>query len=413
MNGANDIIPGRIGDHGRLIIPPETAARYGLAAGARFLFRECDDHLRITRAVHHLAEVYVEPTNACNLHCRTCIRNSWTEPTGMMSDTTFARIIVGITELTPRPLVFFGGFGEPLAHPRIIAMVQAAKHAGAPVELITNGTLLDEAMARGLIAAGIDRLWVSLDGAQPQSYADVRLGAQLPRVLANVRRFRDLRAGDKPQLGIAYVAMRRNIGDLPDLLGIAAELGASDFHVSHVLPYTAELDAERLYPNPVNIADHAQSEMRLHLPRIDDGTIIGAISEAMLPPGIQTYLAGIPLDSGRDRCPFIERGSTAIAWDGGMSPCLELLHEHTSFLNGTERQVHRYVIGNVRNRGLVDLWTDSEYASFRERVAAFTFSPCTTCGSCPLAQENGEDCYGNPAPSCGGCLWAQGYIRCP
>ena len=30
-----------------------------------------------------------------------------------------------------------------------------------------------------------------------------------------------------------------------------------------------------------------------------------------------------------------------------------------------------------------------------------------------MASTNGEDCYGNALPACGGCLWAQGVIQCP
>jgi len=35
------------------------------------------------------------------------------------------------------------------------------------------------------------------------------------------------------------------------------------------------------------------------------------------------------------------------------------------------------------------------------------------CGGCPLSETNGEDCYGNPAPVCGECFWAQGIVLCP
>jgi len=49
----------------------------------------------------------------------------------------------------------------------------------------------------------------------------------------------------------------------------------------------------------------------------------------------------------------------------------------------------------------------------RERLLAFDFSPCTICNSCDMADVNLEDCCGSPTPSCGGCLWAQGFIRCP
>ncbi len=332
----------------------------------------------------------------------------------MMDDATFARIIAGITEFSPRPTAFFGGFGEPLAHPAIIRMVKAAKEAGARVELITNGTLLDGRTTRALITAGLDRLWVSLDGARPESYADIRLGARLSQVIANLRRFRRLRwelSTSHIDLGIAFVAMRRNIGDLPELFNLARFLGASDFHVSHVLPYTKELEAEALYQYPAE-AEHWPEDAppRLHLPWGGNPSLLPGI---MGNGAYDVHLTGITLNTGRNRCPFIERGSASIAWDGGLSPCLELMHGHTSYLNGAGRTTNRYVIGNIRDRTLLELWNDPEYVQFRERVADFTFAPCVWCASCPLAWENGEDCYGNPAPSCGGCLWAQGFIRCP
>ncbi|RPI97896.1 MAG: radical SAM protein, partial [Chloroflexi bacterium] len=138
------------------------------------------------------AKIYVEPTNRCNLNCLTCIRNAWDEPPGEMTPATFDRVLDAVRACPSPPTVFFGGFGEPLFHPRIVAMVRAAKASGAPVELITNAMLLTDSTARALIAAGLDVLWVSLDGAKPESYADVRLGAALPDVIANVRHVRDM-----------------------------------------------------------------------------------------------------------------------------------------------------------------------------------------------------------------------------
>ena len=87
-----------------------------------------------------------------------------------------------------RPGIFLGGFGEPLGHPRIVDMVALAKQSGSEVELISNGILLDDKMADRLVAAGLDRLWVSIDGASPASYADVRLGDHLPEIIANLER---------------------------------------------------------------------------------------------------------------------------------------------------------------------------------------------------------------------------------
>jgi MoaA/NifB/PqqE/SkfB family radical SAM enzyme len=69
-------------------------------------------------------------------------------------------------------------------------MVRRAKAAGScQVELITNGCLLSGDTSTELMEAGLDTLWVSLDGIRPESYGDMRLGALLPQVVANLRDF--------------------------------------------------------------------------------------------------------------------------------------------------------------------------------------------------------------------------------
>jgi MoaA/NifB/PqqE/SkfB family radical SAM enzyme len=124
-------------------------------------------------------------------------------------------------------------------------------------------------------------------------------------------------------------------------------------------------------------------------------------------------LAGANLGHANNRCPFIEGSVTAIAWDGSLSPCLPLLHSHVSYLKGRERFSRRYVVGNVAERDLDDLWREPDYITFREHVQRFDYAPCTFCGGCDLSKANEEDCIGSTFPTCGGCLWAQGVIQCP
>jgi MoaA/NifB/PqqE/SkfB family radical SAM enzyme len=76
-----------------------------------------------------------------------------------MTRATFSRIIEGIRSLPTPVTVFFGGFGEPLAHPEIIEMVDEAKSTGARVELITNGTLLNKKRSVGLRMSALELLY--------------------------------------------------------------------------------------------------------------------------------------------------------------------------------------------------------------------------------------------------------------
>src|SRR5208282_6941253 len=108
-------LPAYVDDEGRLVLPRELASRYGLNPGSRISLDERPNGLGLRSPVTRLAKVYVEPTNRCNLECRTCIRNSWEEPLGQMDDRTFSAIITGLGAFEGPLTLFFGGFGEPLS----------------------------------------------------------------------------------------------------------------------------------------------------------------------------------------------------------------------------------------------------------------------------------------------------------
>jgi MoaA/NifB/PqqE/SkfB family radical SAM enzyme len=109
----------------------------------------------------------------------------------------------------------------------------------------------------------------------------------------------------------------------------------------------------------------------------------------------------------------VRKGSTSVRWDGQVSPCLALLHAHTSYLDRKERRVQAFSVGSLRDSSLASIWQSDAYRALRARLADFDFSPCVSCNSCELSESNQEDCFGNTAPTCGGCLWGQGFIQCP
>jgi MoaA/NifB/PqqE/SkfB family radical SAM enzyme len=407
-----------VDEQGRIVLSPELAARYGLAPGARLRIEKKDHHLRLHRPATHLVKVDIEPTNLCNLNCSICIRNSWDEPPGRMDQRTFDRILAGVKGFSPQPSIFFGGWGEPLSHPKIVDWVAGASAAGSYVELITNGTLLTEKCAKELIEAGLDRLWVSIDGASSESYTDVRLGDELPLVLENLSRFRHLRRGGhhpKPEIGIAFVALKRNIADLPKIIQMGRRLGAKYFSVTNVMPYTAEMQAESLYKRTLRTITYMDSNWlpRLNLPKMDlDESTREAFLEA-LTSGCNVQFAGSSLSASNDVCTFIDKGTTSLAWDGSLSPCWPLMHHHTSYLHGKQHHQRRHVVGNINDHDLKTLWMEPDYLLYREKVQSFAFAPCTYCGGCDLSEANEEDCIGNSFPACGCCLWSQGIIQCP
>ncbi len=143
---------------GNLKFPTEIQEVFSLTPGAVLRVEIGDNEVQIQRSSDHLARVYIEPTNRCNLECLTCIRNVWEEPLGIMEWETFERILKGIQGFIPNPTIFLGGFGEPFVHPKIIEMIRKAKDLGGSVELITNGILLTEDISEQLIETGLDVL---------------------------------------------------------------------------------------------------------------------------------------------------------------------------------------------------------------------------------------------------------------
>lgn len=400
-----------VNEAGALALPADLLAQAGLNAGDDLICEAGSAGLRLT--ADRLRKVYIEITSACNLACATCIRHAWGEPIGHMPVARFARLLDGL----PRhPITLsLSGFGEPLVHPEFLALVQLARERDMRVEIITNGTLLDAALTRELIARGVAQITVSLDGGDDTAYMAVRGHARAPAVAAVAALVEARRRARRPlEIGLAFVAMRRNIGSLPGLLALAHDLELDFVSVSNVAPHTPEMAAEMLWGGAAWAASFPDTSWRprLELGRIDlDERTRPALSaiwdhaRVWPPPG----RAG----PQRNHCRFAHEGVLAVAWDGRVVPCLSLLHTHPEHVNGHWKTVHSYAVGHVDERPLLDIWRDVTYRDFRQRLRTFDFAPCFACGGCPETDTNDTDCYGSPFPSCSECLWAQGIVLCP
>ncbi len=398
-------------------VPPALAKTLGLEPGGRLRVAVDRGRAEILPNIHSLNRLYIEPTSRCNLSCRTCIRNTWDEPMGDMDEATFARLAGSFRSFPHLESVMFAGFGEPTAHPRILGMVREVKSAGLRAEMTTNATLLDEALVDGLLRERLDTLWISIDGTAEESFEAIRPGAGLPRVLENVERLarRNGRDGHAIEIGIAFVVMKTNLGDVKHLDRLARSVGARRILVSHVLPYSEAMEKEMLCLQTLTLETFtfAPGKTELSLPRIDVNDTTKETLFGLFQGFENLTFMGNKVAVDSRRCRFVRDRATFVRWDGKVGPCMGLLHSHKTFLYGLERRVRAHDFGDVRASGLADIWKSKAYTDFRDKVESFDFSPCHVCGGCSLLEKNEEDCYGNVFPACGGCLWAQGIIQCP
>jgi len=120
----------------------------------------------------------IDVTRRCNLRCVGCRfhspevhRSSPADPSVQdMSWEVFENLCRQLHAAGTRVL-FLMGEGEPLLHPDIFRMIALVKDLGFQVTVISNGTLVDEAVANRLITAGTDVLQVSLWALTEEDYA--------------------------------------------------------------------------------------------------------------------------------------------------------------------------------------------------------------------------------------------------
>jgi looped-hinge helix DNA binding domain, AbrB family len=310
---------------GRVVLPEGLRRRYGLEAGRELLMEGTETGIVLFPLRPDVRKVYLEVTTRCNLACRTCVRNVWGEPLADMTDATFGRVLEGMRELPDLREVLFGGYGEPFAHPRFLDYLAAVKGLGVRVTVSTNGTLLDEERARALVDIGADVLSVSVDGARPEVFADVRRGADLRTVVENVEvlnRIKRERGQTLPRIQLEFVALRRNVDDLPALSDLARRLEANRVLVTHVLPHTPDMAADALYGRDETPSFPLPPGWALNV----GGWLLWGIVE--LPR----------MNWGAERrYRFVAWKALVVGWDGGVSPCYALSHTYPYYIYAAAR----------------------------------------------------------------------------
>jgi len=320
--------------------------------------------------------VQIEPVGQCNLRCRMCpvtLRNAGGpgKPPAFMRYETFCRLLDQFPAMRELHLQ---GLGEPLLHPRFFDMVRYAVARGIRVTTNTNLSALSERRAIECVESGLATLFVSIDAADPEVYAYIRVGGRLGRVLRNLRwivQAKQRATSATPSIAIVAVAMRRNLEQLPALVRLAHAHGAElvsvqalahDFTESQLpekyRPMRQFVEAETLAN-----AEPAQLERWFDAARAEAQTLAIALKLPSLP---QRESPPLP---DRLRCDWPWRGSY-IAYSGEAMPCCMV---------ATPDRIN---FGSMASEGVVRIWKGEEYRRFREQLASET--PPEVCRGCAV-----------------------------
>ena len=352
------------------------------------------------------SRLIVETTSRCNLQCAMCVKQSSgaASADGDLAIDTFKALIPAFHNLESLVL---NGVGDPLLHPLLETFIRVAREAmptAGSIGFQTNGLLLNRRRALSLLDAGLDRMSISVDALDPRLLREIRAGDSIESV---ERAFDSLRAAKdelrRPdfRIGMEFVAMRPNLGQLPALVEWAARRDVAFILVSHLFPYDrSSLPLAAWDPNldlavdllvkyqekgraaGVDIGSYGRVFMKYAKSPEDERIVrlVGDMQAEAIELGItlniekllaadldlfeSTRRAFAEAQAIADRegidlalptalprkvrsCDFVESGAAFVSWKGDVHPCYFLWHRYSCYIGGIEKRVAPKVFGRL------------------------------------------------------------------
>jgi radical SAM protein with 4Fe4S-binding SPASM domain len=180
--------------------------------------------------------VQIESTNLCNAKCVFCPRDEMHRRQGVMDLALFKKIVdecaeLGITHVRVH------NYGEPFLDKQLVEKVRYAKDKGiAEVGMISNGSLITEEIARGMIEAGLDAINISVDASGKEVFESTRLNLDYDTVIGNIRtlaRLRNESGRTHPKLILSFVRQNNSADEqrfIEEWRQIADKIHITDLH---------------------------------------------------------------------------------------------------------------------------------------------------------------------------------------
>ncbi|MFN0168321.1 MAG: radical SAM/SPASM domain-containing protein [Bryobacteraceae bacterium] len=155
-------------------------------------------------------EYIVETTAKCNLYCPMCPRETHKQPKEDMADEIFERLVRESGSSAEHMMLI--GLGEPFMDRKIFERIETCERHHVSTLLSTNGTFLDEATSRRILASPLAHITLSFDGMSKETFEYYRKGARFEKVRDNFVRFARLKNELKAnvQLVVQMVRMEGN-----------------------------------------------------------------------------------------------------------------------------------------------------------------------------------------------------------
>lgn len=303
----------------------------------------------------------IETTLVCNLGCIMCHRRELARDRKVFTMTfeDFKKVL----DLLPTILqVKLQGMGEPLLTPELPQMIRYARSKGIVTTFVSNGKIMDAEKAKSTIESGLDRIYFSIDSANPEQYAFYRRGGTLPVVVENVKTFMRVRKelGKKnPLTGIWMLLFESNLDQIKGVIDIAKETGVDEISIQTAITDRGKKNwKETIADMQVKNPDQVRVALEEARQYAKDRGVTFLVHE---------YVGGIFKKTKDSLCEWPWK-SIYITSQGDVSPCCIIADPKVAGM------------GNIYQKDFRSLWNDAAYKDFRKKLLVGDIpSPCSGC----------------------------------
>lgn len=296
-------------------------------------------------------------TNRCNLACQHCYQDA--AGRGLANELTLQEKldVVDQAGAAYMAMIAFAG-GEPTISPHLLPVLERCQQYGIHVSLATNGTTMTPRLAGQLAERGVKYVEISLDSVDSQRHD--RFRGQAGMWQRTVEGMKAVVKTDGLRLGVAMCVHQGNFAEVERMIQFACDIGAGCFAHFNFIPVGRGLNM-----TGGDLTPRQRESLLLTLNRWMQSGKIGVLSTA--PQLGRVCLTHAPMDTGRIATSHAGSSSgwktrvvakylggcgagrtyVCIEPAGDVTPCVYLPHR---------------VMGNLRNRLLLDIFRNNEYA---------------------------------------------------
>jgi MoaA/NifB/PqqE/SkfB family radical SAM enzyme len=321
-------------------------------------------------------------TNDCDIDCIMCFTKY------MNHHDMSPEVFESVRQIFPYPMeIRWNDAGEILATKNPEYYLDIINEVRPPKSYVSTNLLTADKYIDKIVAGGLTHISVSMDAATPQTYRSIRVGSNFERVVNNlklIKAYKEQKKTEIPYITLVFVAMKKNIQELPLFVELAYEVGAREIHVLRLLTaptgvqlyQTLDPAVEKHY---YRIAKKKADELGIKLCHIawTDEELLRDSQNA------ETEQAPSLLESSRIlypyrtiHRPFIESRIREVPFC--RSPWQEMLVD----VDGNVRPCcfMPNIMGNVKEASPLEIWNNENYQRIRRKLLNHDLSDCKQCG---------------------------------